>query len=137
MASQVSAEVYEKLILPRELRLVEGLKDMGAKVRMHICGDTTHLLPGLATLKLDVIDVDHMVDLHTVRKHLGTRTAICANLDPVSDVMRGTPESIRSKLAQCYAAVGNPYIVNAGCEIPSGTPIKNLKALCEPLAWQP
>jgi uroporphyrinogen-III decarboxylase len=26
-------------------------------------------------------------------------------------------------------------IVNAGCEIPSGTPLENLKALCEPLAY--
>lgn len=136
-ASQVSAEIYESLILPRQQCLVKGLKAMGAKVRMHICGNITHLLPGLATLDLDVIDVDHMVRLSDVRQQLGPKVAICANLDPVADVLKGTPESIRAKLAAGYAEAGNPFIVNAGCEIPSATPHENLKALCQPLPWHP
>jgi len=124
--SQVSRDTYESLILPREQRLVAGLKAMGAKVRMHICGNITHLLPGLASLDLDVIDVDHMVDLAEVRKQLGPRPAIGANLDPVADVLRGAPETIRAKLERCYAEAGNPFLVNAGCEIPSRTPNENL-----------
>jgi len=135
-ASQVSRETYERLILPREQRLVNGIKAMGAKVRMHICGNITHLLPGLASLELNVIDVDHMVSLSEVRRQLGSRTAIGANLDPVAEVLRGSPESIRANLEACYSEVGNPFIVNAGCEIPSGTPNENLKALCEPLSYK-
>jgi MtaA/CmuA family methyltransferase len=134
-ASQVSAALYEELILPRQQRLVKGLKALGAKVRVHICGNITHLLPGLASLDLDVIDVDHMVSLSRVRQELGNRIAICGNLDPVADVLKGTPETIRAANKACYAEVGNPFIANAGCEIPSGTPVENLKALCEPLPY--
>jgi MtaA/CmuA family methyltransferase len=134
-ASQVSPAVYERLILPREQRLVRGLKEMGAKVRMHICGNITHLLPGLASLDLDVIDVDHMVSVAEVREALGAKVAIGGNLDPVADIFRGTPDSIRAKLERCYREAGNPFIVNAGCEIPSRTPAENLRALCEPLAY--
>lgn len=135
-ASQISADLYERLVLPRQQRLVRGLKEMGAKVRVHICGDITHLLPGLASLELDVLDVDHMVSLSRVRQVVGPQVAICGNLDPVADILRGTPESIRSKNVACYAEVGSPFIVNAGCEIPSGTPVGNLKALCQPLPWK-
>ncbi|MCX6873692.1 MAG: uroporphyrinogen decarboxylase family protein [Verrucomicrobia bacterium] len=135
VASQVSPAVYERLILPREQRLVRGLKAMGAKVRMHICGNITHLLSGLASLDLDVIDVDHMVSLTNVRRALGSRVAIGGNLDPVADILRGTPDSIRAKLERCYQEAGNPFLVNAGCEIPSTTPAANLQALCEPLAY--
>ena len=135
VASQVSPDVYEGLILPREQRLVRGIHAMGAKVRMHICGQTAHLLPGLASLNLDVIDVDHMVSVGKVREILGPKVAVGGNLDPVTDVLRGTPESIRSKLQACYREAGNPFMVNAGCEIPSGTPVENLKALYEPLAY--
>jgi MtaA/CmuA family methyltransferase len=135
-ASQVSADVYESLVLPRERRLVEGIREMGAKARMHICGDISRLLPGLASLGLDVIDVDHMVPVGKVREILGPSVAIGANLDPVADVMRGTPDSIREKLARCYAEAGNPFVANAGCEIPSRTPPENLAALCEPLPWR-
>jgi MtaA/CmuA family methyltransferase len=134
-ASQISPDVYERIVLPREQRLVRGLKDMGAKVRMHICGNITHLLPGLASLGLDVIDVDHMVSLAKVREVLGPKVAVCANLDPVTEIFRGTPAAIREKLERCYREAGNPFIVNAGCEIPSGTPVENLKALCEPLPF--
>ena len=134
-ASQVSPAVYERLILPREQRLVRGLKEMGAKVRMHICGNITHLLPGLASLGLDVIDVDHMVSVAEVREALGAKVAIGGNLAPVADIFRGTPDSIRAKLERCYREAGNPFIVNAGCEIPSRTPAENLRALCEPLAY--
>ena len=134
-ASQVSRDVYEELILPREQRLVRGLKEMGAKVRMHICGNITHLLPGLATLNLDVLDVDHMVDLSTVRRLIGPRTVIAGNLDPVAGVLRSTPAAIRQAVRDCYAQAGNPFMVNAGCEIPSRTPLENLHALCEPVPY--
>jgi len=135
-ASQISPDIYERIVLPREQRLVRGLKEMGAKVRMHICGNITHLLPGLASLDLDVIDVDHMVNLASVREKLGPKIALCANLNPVTDILNGTPETIRAKLARCYREAGNPFIVNAGCEIPSRTPLDNLRALCEPVPMQ-
>ena len=77
-----------------------------------------------------------MVSLGKVREVLGPKIAICGNLDPTSDIFRGTPESIRQKLERCYEETGNPFIVNAGCEIPSGTPLENLRALCTPLRYR-
>jgi uroporphyrinogen decarboxylase len=103
---------------------------------MHICGNITHLLPGLASLDLDIIDVDHMVDLRTVRKELGTRTVIAGNIDPVAGVLRSTPDAIRQAVRDCYAQAGNPFMVGAGCEIPSRTPVENLRALCEPVPYR-
>jgi len=135
-ASQVSADIYERLILPRELRLVQGLKEMGAFVRLHICGNITHLLPGIATLGIDVLDVDHMVDLATVRKAVGGRTVIAGNLDPVAAVLRSDPETIRACVRKLYEIAGNPFMVNAGCEIPSSTPVENLRALCDPVPFR-
>jgi MtaA/CmuA family methyltransferase len=137
VASQVSWPVYSEHILPREIRLVAALKAMGAKVRLHICGNITHILPGIAQLGIDVLDVDHMVDLREVRRIVGPRVTLGGNLDPVHDVLEGTPEKIRAALRRAYAEVGNPFMVNAGCEIPSGTPVENLKALCEPIEWKP
>lgn len=135
VASQVSWPTYEELILPRERALVAALTEAGARVRMHICGNITHILPGLATLGVDAIDVDHMVSLRTAREVLGPRVVLGANLDPVGDVMQGTPESIRARLRAARDEAGWPFVVAAGCEIPAPTPPENLRALCEPLAW--
>jgi MtaA/CmuA family methyltransferase len=136
VASLLSPTTYENLIQPREKRLVKAIQDMGAYVKLHICGDITHLLPGIADLGVDILDVDHMVDMQTVRDAVGKSVALAGNIDPVEGVQRGTPDEIKQKLICTYAEVGNPYVVNAGCEIPSGTPVENLLALCEPITYQ-
>jgi len=78
-----------------------------------------------------------MVDLAKVREGVGARVALAGNIDPVAGVLRGTPESIRATVRECYKRAGNPFLVNAGCEVPFGTPVENLKALCEPVALVP
>jgi MtaA/CmuA family methyltransferase len=136
VASQVSPQVYEKMIQPREQRLARAIKDMGAYVKLHICGNITHLLPGIADLDIDILDVDHMVDIRHVRSSVARRVVIAGNIDPVAGVRSGTPAQIRQEVVTTYEAVGNPYMVNAGCEIPAGTPVENLKMLCLPVAYQ-
>ena len=136
VASQVSPDMYESLIQPREKQLVQAIQAMGAHAKLHICGNITHLLPGIADLGVDLLDVDHMVSLSEARDTVGPKVTITGNIDPVQGVLRGTPDSIRQTLQEIYDTVGNPYMVNAGCEIPSGTPIENLKALCEPIPYQ-
>lgn len=132
VVSQVSPDIYGELIRPRQIRLMQGIRDMGAKVRLHICGNTTHLLDQFSGLPIDILDVDHLVDLGAARRAMGASMVLAGNLDPVAGVMQGTPESIRQALAEMVAAAGRPYCVNAGCEIPSGTPVDNVKALCAP-----
>jgi MtaA/CmuA family methyltransferase len=134
VASQVSAKVYESLILPHEQRLVAALHGMRVRVRLHICGNIRHLLPGIATLGIDIIDIDHMVSLAEARRALGPGIALAGNVDPVACVMRGSPGTIASAIRRCYVEAGAPFMVNAGCEIPAATPPANLSALCQPIA---
>lgn len=105
-------------------------------VRLHICGQTSHLWPKLKELPINIFDCDHMVNLTSARATLPENVILAGNLDPVSDVLYGSPESIKAKVRTCINDVGTSYIVNAGCEIPSGTPQENIKALCEPIRPQ-
>ncbi|MHC4871738.1 MAG: uroporphyrinogen decarboxylase family protein [Planctomycetota bacterium] len=135
IASQISPDIYDKMIQPREKKIVDAIHEAGAYAKLHICGNITHLLPGIADLGIDVLDVDHLVDLKTVRDTVGDKVAIAGNFDPVGVIHGGTPEQIKDAVKKAYETVGNPYMVNAGCEIPSGTPVENLKALCEPVEF--
>lgn len=132
ICSQISGETYEALIWPRQKRLVEAIRNAGAAVRIHICGQTRHLWPGLARLPINILDCDHMVDMAAARRAF-TGVILAGNHDPVADVLHGTPESIRRLTLTCQQTAGARFMVNAGCEIPSGTPPANLQALCEPL----
>jgi len=84
---------------------------------------------------VDILDIDHMVKPETARQTVGPKVAIAGRVDPVGDVLNGTPASIRNAVASSYAAIGNPHLVMAGCEIPPGTPDANLQALCELLPY--
>src|SRR5512145_857899 len=97
---------------------------MGAWVKLHICGNITHLLAGIADLGVDV---------RAARAAVGPRVALTGNIDPASAVRHGKPDAIRAKMRQCLAEAGVPYMANAGCEVPAGTPNENLLALCEPI----
>ena len=133
IVSQVSPGLYRDLIFPRQKKIVDAVHSAGGLGKLHICGNITHLLPDIAGLGVDILDCDHMVDLSNARKIMGPRTILTGNLDPVNDILRGTPSAIRAKVKECFNAAGTPYMVNAGCEIPSGTPEENLRALCEPV----
>lgn len=135
IASQVSPDLYENLIQPREKVLVDAIHKAGATVRLHICGDIRHLLPGIADLGIDVLDVDHMVPLGEARQAMGGRVVLAGNLDPAGVILRGKPSDIRDGVRRCMADAGMPFLINAGCEIPAGTPSENLKAFCEEIPW--
>jgi MtaA/CmuA family methyltransferase len=136
IASQVSPKLYEQLIWPREKRLVDGIHARGGVVRLHICGKIMHLLPGIARLGCDVVDLDWQNDIAEARRILGPKPALVANLNPVADVQDSNPAAIREALRRAHKAAGNPFMVGAGCEIPLNTPDANLKALCEPLPYE-
>ena len=134
ICSQLPPDVYADLVAPRQERLFQSIRAAGGVVRLHICGDISHLLSFIKDLSVDVLDVDHLVDIATVREAVGTKMVLAGNLDPVSELMLGTPDAIREKVLRIYEQIGNPMIVTAGCEIPRGTPHENLKALCEPIS---
>ncbi len=135
IVSQVSPKVYHNLIFQHEKRLIDAIHELGGIVRLHICGDTSHLLPYFSNLEADIIDLDWQVDMKSARNILGANTVLVGNLDPVNSVMKSSPDQIERQIIQIYTDVGNPYMVGAGCEIPQNTPYENLKALCKPISF--
>jgi MtaA/CmuA family methyltransferase len=136
IASQLSPDWYAKHILPREKILFDAIREAGARTRLHICGNITRLLPQIAELGADIVDIDWMVDMAECRRILGPGVALAGNLDPSAAVLSGTPDTITNAIRKIYEEVGNPYMPMAGCEVPAGTPPENLKALCAPVAWR-
>lgn len=127
VASQVSPQMYREFALPYERRIFEAVKAAGGIGRLHICGNTTHLLKDMADSGAAIVDVDWMVDL---RRATGAMdgVAVCGNVNPVAVFLQGTPAEVREAVL-ANAAVGYPrWISAAGCEIPDGTPDENLRA---------
>ena len=128
-ASLISRDLYDDFIWPAEKRLIDGIHMMGVPVRLHICGNTTHLLDGLGRLGADLIDIDYPVDLAAARAKCGPLQILAGNLHPVQMMKMGTPAVITAALDTCARAGGTWWAIGAGCEIPRGTSQENFLAL--------
>jgi MtaA/CmuA family methyltransferase len=128
-ASLVGPRLYEEFVCPAEKKLVDGLHALGTRIRLHICGDTRKILGGMGRLNCELTDLDYPVPMEDARREIGSRHVLGANLHPLRDVRDGTPESIMAALAECHRQAGPRFVVEAGCEIPRGTPEANFHAL--------
>jgi len=130
-ASLVGPAIYEEFVWPYEKRMVDGLHAMGARVRLHICGNTRRILAGIGRLGCEIVDIDYMVPLAQAREQMGPGQTLLGNIDPVRALHDGTPESVTEAIAECHRQAGPRYIVGAGCEVPRDTPPENVRALAQ------
>ena len=130
-ASLIGPDFYNRLVLPCEQRMIAAIHAAGAKVRLHICGNTRTILEGMGRSGADIVDLDYFSELDEGRAQMGPGQVLLGNIEPVGVLSRGTPEQIHAAVASCHRAAGPRYIVGAGCEVPRETPVANLRALCD------
>jgi MtaA/CmuA family methyltransferase len=128
-ASLVGPKLYQDFVWPYEKMMVDGLHALGARARLHICGNTRRILKGMGRLGCDFVDVDSLAPLLEAREKMGPRQVVLGNLDPVRDLRNGTPQSVFAALAECHRQAGPRYIVGVGCEVPRDTPAANVHAM--------
>jgi len=132
-ASIISPEQYRAKVLPFEQQLVAAIHDAGAKVKLHICGDITHLLDDVWRTGADIIDVDWMVDIPTALARWPESVVVNGNFDPVAVMLQGTPDDVRRAARRNLSEGGDRLCVSPGCEVPRDTPYENLLALRDAL----
>lgn len=128
-ASLIGPRLYRHYVFPGECRLIAGIRELGVKVRLHICGNTRKLLSDMGRAGADIVDLDFPSPLEEARAAMGPAQMLLGNIDPVRTLRDGTPESVSQAIGECHRQAGARYIVGAGCEVPRGTPLENLRAL--------
>jgi uroporphyrinogen decarboxylase len=129
MGSLVSPAQYREFVLPYEQRVFAAVKESGAIPRLHICGNTSRIVPDMARSGAAIVDLDWMVDLARAREAFGPQgPAPCGNFDPVAVFLHGSPADVEAATRRCAAEGGPRHFSAAGCEVPDGTPEANLLA---------
>lgn len=126
-ASLISRDLYDRFVWPHEKRLVDGIHAAGGRVRLHICGRTSHLLDAIARLGCEIVDLDNLVDLAAARRAMGPRQVVLGNIDTVTVVKDGSRDAVCAGLRKCLADAGPAWIAGAGCEVPRQSPAHNVE----------
>lgn len=126
-ASLVSPNHYQQFVLPYQKKLIDFIKSQGVHAKLHICGNINKVFHLVVQSGANMIDCDHMVDLNAAAQMANDHNAsVCGNFDPVSIILRGNANDVRTAVIDC-AQIG--YMTNfiaAGCEVPRGTPLENM-----------
>lgn len=128
-ASLLSPQFYHDLVFPNQKKMADGIHALGARVRLHICGDTRHILEGMGRVGADIVDLDSLAPLDEARHKMDQQQVLLGNIDPVRVLRAGTPKSVYEAIAECHRQAGSRYIVGAGCEVVRDTPVENLQEL--------
>jgi len=129
-ASLIGPALYEEFVLEYDKRIIRDIHDLGAKAKLHICGNIEPLLGLLVKTEADILDIDHMVSFKkAVDTCKGTRTSANGNLDPVSVFLKGSIGEVQAAVNACIAVSDETSMISGGCEIPRYTPYENMKAM--------
>jgi MtaA/CmuA family methyltransferase len=125
----ISPEFYRKYVLPHLQPLI---KVIGIPVILHVCGNTQPILPFMAETGARVLSLDQCMDLTLAKQAVAGRCGIGGNVDPIQTLLLGTPEDVKRETLRCLREGGKKgFILMAGCAVPPGTPLENLRAMIE------
>lgn len=128
--SQIGPRLYKRFVFEHHKDLIAHIHSLGAYADIHICGNTTPILPMVIETGVNMIDVDYLVeDVTPFIDMLGPGQVIRGTCDPVGTVQNGTPEAIEQVVIDTARITKGKCMVAAGCEIPLGTPHENLMAM--------
>jgi uroporphyrinogen decarboxylase len=134
VASLVSPRHYSKFFLPLHQRVFEEMNSRQICSRLHMCGNTTRILPHAVESGAVIVDIDHQVDYAQAYEMVGERVLLNGNIDPAADVLLCDPVHTkhavldRAKQINFARALFMP-----GCELPPQTPLENARAIHEAL----
>jgi MtaA/CmuA family methyltransferase len=132
ICSQISSEQYREFVKEKHREIVDYIHSLGAAVKIHICGDITHLLPDLKDVGPDILDLDWMVDMENAFVVLGDGIIRCGNLDPVRVIEQQSKAELAGEVRElCRKEKGKRFILSGGCEITVNTPAENLSIMRE------
>jgi uroporphyrinogen decarboxylase len=129
VCSLISPDLYQEFVFPLEKALIDHTHSLNARVKLHICGNTTGILPDMINTGADIVDIDHLVTtMADFIPLFAAKQVPSGNSNPVSVIRDGNRESITESVKECYRITNQRGIVSAGCEIPPDTPYENMEA---------
>jgi uroporphyrinogen decarboxylase len=131
--AMISPAMYVEFALPGEQAAVREAHAHGLPYALHICGDTTLILPAMARSGADAVELDYKTDIVAAHDVLKETIAFIGNIDPSGVVARGDAPAVQSAVRRVLDRFADTprFILNAGCAIPPSAPEANIRALID------
>ena len=127
----ISPATFEQFVAPDLSDLINKTQATGKYTMVHICGNTTPLLPKIKDMAPHAFSLESKVDLRAAKEKLGGRVCVAGNVSPTESFLKGSPDEVIAEAANCLQIWGDDpgYILTVGCDFPKEVPLDNIKAL--------
>lgn len=100
---------------------------------LHVCGNTTHLLPRMVQTDAFGLSLDSMVDFETISQKIPSEMYLIGNINPVAIFLQGTVQDMKEEVCTLCNKIKNKsrFILSSGCDLPVGIPLGNIEAFFE------
>ena len=116
---------------PYVKKIIDAVQDDGFAVIYHNCGDNTPLMTeSFVSMGACAYHFGNSLDLVDMLKKYPSDVLVMGNVDPVSVLRMGTPDTVREKTRECLekcSSYGN-FVISSGCDMPPMTPWDNIDA---------
>lgn len=131
-SSMISPDHYQEFAFPSEAEVIGELKQK-VPVILHICRNSTPILPLMAETGAAALEVDSPVDLAVAREAVGGDIVLKGNIDAFAVLEKGSVADVEVAVREAVDAAkeGGRFILSSGDSIPRETPDENITALVE------
>ena len=134
LAGVISPAALEEFSAPYVRRIVEAVQDESFPLYYHNCGNNVVKAADAIFAQGAVgCHFGNAIDLSEMLAKAPAQTIVMGNVDPVSVLAQGTPDSIRAAVGALVAKCGSHpnFVLSSGCDIPATMPWENLEAFFE------
>lgn len=125
----LSPSEYKEFAMPYQAKVCKEVEKLGIPLVLHICGNTTPILPHMVSTGANGISIDHEVEISYAKMVCQGKAAVLGNLCPTTTLLKGSPAEVTSATMRCLEA--GTDAVAPGCGLALETPLDNLKAMVE------
>ena len=129
-AGLLSPDWNAEFSAPYVRRIVEAVQDEQFLVIYHNCGKTVQLVPEIVATGARAFHFGNAISLTDVIGQIPEDRLVMGNIDPVGQIARGNPETIRAAVAELRREMSGHanFVLSSGCDIPAYAPLANLDA---------
>jgi uroporphyrinogen decarboxylase len=133
----MSKNLWNKIEAPFARRLADAIREAGAMVMVHNCGNGVYFDAQMEAMNPVAISHAYLPDdcksPAELKEKWGDKTTIVGSVSPATYMFLGTPEEAKAeckKQIEDYAK-GGGYILATGCEFPPNGSLLNAIAMVE------
>ena len=126
----ISRKHYEQFCTPYNKKFNRILKDKGAHIIVHTCGNWNDRFDVVTQENAHCMHVS-LADLSSLKENFGDSISLMGQLPSVFTMMMGSPEQVKKEgIDACLSsAVDGGFILSSDCGLPAKTPEENVFAI--------